>query len=136
MRILNPLNVYLYISKSTYRLLHSFTTETSSCTRSIPDPKAGTTHLGRPTGRLGSSGCLALAELRRLSRIISPISRVMGITNLDALSFGKLLKIYAVKIVDEEQTSLRTFASTGRCYSLAYFLKLIPVTIIKALRPP
>src|SRR5947207_11962421 len=50
---------------------------------------------------------LALAELRRLSRMISPMSQVIGLTNLGALSFGKFWKIYAVRAVNERQTSLR-----------------------------
>src|SRR5947207_7214957 len=74
-----------------YMLLRSSTAYTSSCDSSIL--QEGTTRLGRPTVRLGSSGCLTLPELRRLSRMISPMSRVIGLTDLGVLSLGKILKI-------------------------------------------
>ncbi len=117
---------------STYRLLlRSSTAYTSSC--SIL--QEGTTRLGRPTGRLGPSAALTLPELRRLSRMISPMSRVIGLTKLGASNLGKFWKIYAVRAVNEGQTSLRMFASTGKCCSVAHFLKLMPLTIIIPLRP-
>ena len=125
--------IYSILKNICRLLLHSSATRTSSWPSSMP--KAGTTRLGRPTGHLGSSGCLALDKLRRLSRMISPMSRVIGLTNLEALSLGKFLKIYAVRAINEGQTSLRMFASTGRCCSVAHFLKLIPLTSIKPLTP-
>src|SRR5947207_10214283 len=90
---------------------------TSSCDSSIL--QEGSTCLGRPTGRLGSSGPLPLAELRRLSRMISPMSRVTGLTNLGALSFGKFLKIYAVRAINEGRPHcecLRVQASVVRSH--------------------
>src|SRR6266516_3366015 len=76
---------------STYRLLlRSSTAYTSSC--SIL--QEGTTRLGRPTGRLGPSAALTLPELRRLSRMISPMSRVIGLKKLHHQKEGLYIHVY------------------------------------------